>query len=100
MIINGLKTTQLYINLALQYKSDEICCSSYLYKRKNNNSKAAPMYRRMCYKPVHQDTDMQRSMKRKTKGKRNEHSFFFHLRTTVNRRTLVGREGRTNDERV
>lgn len=32
----------------------------------------------------------------KTKKKRN----MFYLRTTVNRRTLVGKAGRTNDERV
>jgi hypothetical protein len=34
------------------------------------------------------------------KKKKRKNKSFFHLRTTVNRRTLVGREGRTNDERV
>jgi hypothetical protein len=36
--------------------------------------------------------------KKKRKEKTNKH--LFHLRTTVNRRTLVGRAGRTNEERV
>ena len=40
-------------------------------------------------------------MKRKTKEeKMNICCFLFHLRTTVNRSTFVGRDGRTNDERV
>ena len=47
-------------------------------------------------KPVHQDTDIQCSTKEKNENK----TFFYHFRTTVNRRTFVGRAGRTNEERV
>ena len=52
------------------------------------------MYRTRV-KPVHQDTDAQRSIERNNECFKN-----FYLRTTVNRRTLVGRVERTNEERV
>jgi len=43
---------------------------------------------RVLTRAVHEDTDMQRKMKT------------LYFRTTVNRRTLVGRAGRTYDDRV
>ena len=42
----------------------------------------------------------QRKKKKKRKTNKETNIFFYHLRTTVNRRTFVGRVGRTNEERV
>jgi hypothetical protein len=37
---------------------------------------------------------------KKRKENKQTNIFLYHLRTTVNRRTFVGRAGRTNEERV
>lgn len=61
-------------------------------KQTNNNSLELILCTETCVrvltKAVHEDTDMQRKMKT------------LYFRTTVNRRTLVGRAGRTYDDRV
>jgi hypothetical protein len=58
------------------------------------------MYRRKCYTCTSRYRHAMINEKKKKKRKKKTQTFLFHLRTTVNRRTLVGRAGRTNEERV
>ena len=67
-----------------------------IYIKENNNSKADPMYRRICYTC----TSRYRHAMINENKKKKKQMFSFYLRTTVNRRTFVGSEGRTNEERV
>ena len=56
------------------------------------------MYRRICYTCTSRYRRAMINEKKKNERKKNKR--FFYLRTTVNRRTFVGRAGRTNEERV